>query len=215
MQYHLIRKPIKNIIIRFDRRGELCVSAPHWAEMSDIEKFVDSKKEWIKKREMHIKNTRIVYENGARIPYFEESYTLKLSYGKRAKITQIGEILSVEIPQTENSECVKRAVLWWYKSVAMGEIWGVIKRYESFINRPVNAIKIREMTSRWGTCHTRKGIITLSSLLFAKPKICFEYVILHELIHLIHANHGRGFHEMLLRLMPDWKYRKNLLEERI
>lgn len=72
-------------------------------------------------------------------------------------------------------------------------------------------LKVRNMLSRWGSCQTRKGIVTLSLSLLGKPLCCVEYVMMHELCHLIHPNHSKDFHNMMTRLMPDWRARKRLL----
>ena len=72
-------------------------------------------------------------------------------------------------------------------------------------------LRVRNMVSRWGSCQTGKGIVTLSLSLLGKPICCVEYVMMHELAHLIHPNHSKAFHNMMTRLMPDWRARKRLL----
>ena len=74
-------------------------------------------------------------------------------------------------------------------------------------------LKIRYMTSRWGSCQPKKGIITLNSKLIEAPRNCIEYVILHELVHFIHPNHSRQFWDFVAMMMPDWKERKKELEK--
>ena len=69
------------------------------------------------------------------------------------------------------------------------------------------------MTSRWGSCQTVKGIITLNSKLIEKPLRCIEYVVLHEFAHFIHPNHSKEFYDFVASLMPDWKERKIELEK--
>lgn len=76
-------------------------------------------------------------------------------------------------------------------------------------------LKIRYMTSRWGSCQPKKGIITLNSKLIEAPRSCIEYVILHELVHFIHPNHSRRFWDFVAMMMPDWKERKEELEKDI
>ena len=68
------------------------------------------------------------------------------------------------------------------------------------------------MTSRWGSCSTRAATIRLNTLLFKKPLICLEYVLLHELVHLVHANHSKDFYSLLESLMPDWYRIRAILE---
>ena len=70
---------------------------------------------------------------------------------------------------------------------------------------------VRDMTSRWGSCNTQTGKITLNLQLVQYPIICLEYVILHELCHLCVRGHGADFKALLDQFMPDWKARRKLL----
>ncbi|MDL2254148.1 M48 family metallopeptidase [Ruminococcaceae bacterium OttesenSCG-928-I18] len=72
-------------------------------------------------------------------------------------------------------------------------------------------IAVREMKSRWGSCHLKKRKITLNKRLAEKPSAALEYVVLHEYVHFLHPNHGGGFHAEMARLMPDYKERRKLL----
>lgn len=74
------------------------------------------------------------------------------------------------------------------------------------------ALKIRLMKSRWGVCYPTKNQITLNKQLIEKPMAALEYVVLHELVHLLHPNHQAEFHATIAYLMPDYKVRKKLLQ---
>ena len=74
-------------------------------------------------------------------------------------------------------------------------------------------IRIRNMVSRWGSCHTVKNIITLNTYLIYAPIECVEYVILHEFTHFLQANHSAKFYEELSKVCPDWKRRRKQLNE--
>jgi predicted metal-dependent hydrolase len=74
-------------------------------------------------------------------------------------------------------------------------------------------LRVREMTSRWGVCHLRTGVITLNKRLLLYPREAAEYVVLHELVHLLHPNHQAGFHAEMARLMPDYRQRAALLRQ--
>lgn len=73
-------------------------------------------------------------------------------------------------------------------------------------------IKIRRMTSRWGSCQPTRGIITLNSRLIEAPRSCIEYVVLHEFAHFIHPNHSKDFWNLVAHFMPDYKKRKKELD---
>ena len=76
-------------------------------------------------------------------------------------------------------------------------------------NRPT--IKIKTMKSMWGNCNYIKRIISFNLYLAKTPLSCIDYVIAHELCHLIHHDHSKNFYDLLSRILPDWKARKKQL----
>lgn len=79
----------------------------------------------------------------------------------------------------------------------------------------VPKIRIRDMKTRWSSCLTQKGIITLNKRLLEVPRNCIEYVVMHELCHFIHPNHSKNFYLFLSVLMPDWRERKSVLDREV
>ena len=74
-------------------------------------------------------------------------------------------------------------------------------------------VTVRRMSSRYGSCSVGRGRITLAAVLLDMPKECAEYVVLHELTHFLHPNHGREFYQFIEKHMPDYKRREKLLKE--
>ena len=74
-------------------------------------------------------------------------------------------------------------------------------------------IKFRKMVSRWGSCHTQKGILTFSTNLMYAPKECIEYVVYHEFTHFLQGNHSRKFYNELEKVFPNWKECRSKLKE--
>ncbi len=102
----------------------------------------------------------------------------------------------------------------WYKErakIVFGEIVEeVLPKFKKYkVHQPV--INIRKMSQRWGSC-TPSGKIILNTEIIKAPKGCIEYVIVHELCHLVHHNHSKLFLNLLNRLLPDWKKWKDRLE---
>ena len=71
------------------------------------------------------------------------------------------------------------------------------------------------MKARWGSCHNKDKTILLNLELIKAPKYCIDYVVLHELIHFKYRNHDKKFYTFLTLLMPDWKRRKEILDEEV
>ena len=91
----------------------------------------------------------------------------------------------------------------------MAEIYPLFQKYG--VAQPT--LRIRDMDTRWGSCLSKNGIITLNKRLLEAPRSCIEYVVMHEFCHFIHPNHSKQFYGFLAMLMPDWKNRKVALDK--
>ena len=100
----------------------------------------------------------------------------------------------------------------WLRANAERHFTEALKRFAPLTGDRPYRLRIRTMKPRRGSCNPQTGNITLNLRLIEKPKICIEYVALHELAHLLHPLHGRVFYNFLSMHMPDWKKRKILLE---
>ncbi len=89
------------------------------------------------------------------------------------------------------------------------------KVYPIFAKRGITypKIKFRKMVSRWGSCHSTKGIVTFNTQLMYAPPECVEYVVLHEFTHFLQANHSALFYAELSKVCPDFKERRRKLKE--
>lgn len=91
----------------------------------------------------------------------------------------------------------------------ISETYPVFQKYG--VSMPV--LRIRNMETRWGSCLTKKGIITLNRRLLEVPRNCIEYVVMHEFCHFVQPNHSTRFYDFLTILMPDWRERKKTLDK--
>ena len=214
MQYLLTKKRIKNIILRLDKYGNIKVSTPFWVRNDVIDNFVDSKKEWIESRLNIIKNNLPKYISGEKIFYFENQYTLNLISSNRNKVDIIDNVLNIYSTDLLNTKKIEKLIFIFFSQLSNTYINEILHKYKNAINRDVKSIKFRNMTSRWGSCSTKAATIRLNTLLFKKPRICLEYVLLHELVHLIYANHSKDFYYLLTALMPNWREIKAILESK-
>jgi len=95
----------------------------------------------------------------------------------------------------------------FYYSEAKVLFHKLIRKYHPYVNKPINKVRIKKMDSRWGSCNSQKGYINLNLYLIRKDIRFIEYVILHELAHLIHPNHSKDFYRFIENIMPDFKER--------
>ena len=122
-----------------------------------------------------------------------------------------GNIIEIECRHRKDARAL---LLAWYRKRAEIKFeeyaTPLIARFNRYQVKP-SAIKLKDMATRWGSC-TATGQILLNPRLVCAPRICIEYVIIHELCHLVHRNHTKDFYELLTQEMPDWKKWKMKLE---
>ena len=115
-----------------------------------------------------------------------------------------GEIYAASLAAVEN-----------YKKAFARRIYEhFIAKFAPAVNRKINRVVVRKMTTRWGSCNSRKGYINLSLNLIEKAPELVEYVVLHELAHLIYPHHQKSFYGFIAELMPDFKTREQRLNKK-
>jgi predicted metal-dependent hydrolase len=93
----------------------------------------------------------------------------------------------------------------WYRGMLKKAVPPLIKKWEPLLGVSVTAFFARKMKTHWGSCNQGRRTIRLNSELAKKDPLCLDYVILHEMIHIVEAGHNHNFYRILNRLMPDWK----------
>ncbi|SMN11900.1 Predicted metal-dependent hydrolase [uncultured Candidatus Thioglobus sp.] len=101
----------------------------------------------------------------------------------------------------------------WYSQKAISHIQKALDKYQPIVGKNIGSVKIRKMKTRWGSYNPVKSYINLNSELIKAPIKCIEYVVLHELTHLIYPNHNQHFYNYLSVHMPNWQKIKNMLED--
>ncbi|WP_405269897.1 M48 family metallopeptidase [Methanobrevibacter sp.] len=215
----LERKNIKNMYLRvLPPNGEVKVSAPLFLSYEDISEFIKSRKEWIlKKQELILKNeikAPFKYLNGEKHPLWGREYALQLiknSTIKRVVVDKEKEILYLPVPNRSTIEKRERILNEFYRQELQNAIPPVLGRCSKIVGKQPKDIKVRKMKN-WGNCK-KDGRITLNLNLAKKDPICLEYVMIHELCHLIEFNHGKKFKKLMDKYCPNWKEIKKILNE--
>lgn len=218
IEYELTRKQVKYINLRVNKHGNVVVSAGEQVPFAVIDEFVQSKAFWIITHLAEIEKRRQaqadagIYD-GKTVYYLGQAYRLRVVRGE-SRIAIEGDTILLSAPRL-HSEMLREDYLAWLKGKAekkfeeiMNRIYPLVKEYH--IARP--EIKIRNMKSIWGSCTTTGSRIRLNLQLMKADEGCIEQVVLHELLHFRYPNHGKDFYDLLGRLMPDWRERKERLE---
>lgn len=145
--------------------------------------------------------------------YLGKQYRLKLQLGEASGVKAYRGQLWVSATNGDPTAIQQRIEAWYLvraREVFASLLEEVLPKFRRYgINQP--RLRIRKMQKRWGSC-TAGGAVVLNTELIRAPKSCIEYVLVHELCHLVHHNHGVAFYRLLGRLLPDWEKRKVRLE---
>lgn len=220
--YQLERKNVKNLNLRVRKDGSVFVSANEMVPCEEIDKFIHSKAAYILKAIDHFCEMEQYrpqpkqYVSGETFYIQGRGLRLQVSQAKKDTISSDGVYIFLEVKDVNDIEKKHRIVTRFLDqecktvfSEVMEDLYPLVKKYG--IEKPT--LRIRDMETRWGSCLMKKRIITLNKRLLEPPRNCIEYVVMHELCHLIHPNHSKKFYSFLTMLMPDWKERKVYLDK--
>lgn len=218
IDYTLLFANRKTLEIAVHPDRSVIVKAPMNSILTDIEKKVKKRASWILKQIRYFdqfdpRTPERRYVGGESHLYLGRNYRLKIERGLRDHVVLKHGFFHIETTRTSEGY-VQSLLDGWYKekchnmlSKMFDQCWQGFNKGN--LNKPT--LKVQKMQKRWGSL-SEKETLTLNSSLIRTPKECIEYVIIHELCHLVHHNHSPEFYKLLDRSMPDWIKRKHKLE---
>ncbi|MBL7839391.1 MAG: M48 family metallopeptidase [Cyclobacteriaceae bacterium] len=196
---------------------EVLATAPIDTPLERIKDKIRHRAPWIIKQQgfflsFHPKSAPKRYVSGESHLYLGRNYRLRILSGKSNRVTYKGRF--IEVTSKDKSK-VKSLLRKWYREKAKEKFAEIaeplIQKFRKYQVEP-RGLYLQEMTTRWGSC-TSRGKIILNPELVKAPKACIEYVIIHELCHLVHPNHTQKFFDLQTKEMKDWEKWKNKLEK--
>ena len=188
------------------------VRVPYLTSLKTISRIVNNKYEWVLKhrdnyRRLNNSLLRKSYTSGEVHLFRGNESILWIEKSKKPFVRFYDGTIMLGLEQTDNPITARRLLYKGYKNEALKilpELMNkVLRKYENQIFKPKGLV-IRTMKRRWGSC-SNKGIITLSTELIKLADLYIEYVIIHELCHLRHHNHGLQYYKFLSEVFPEWK----------
>ena len=202
--YNLERKRVRNINLRITREKGICVSAPRFVPLYEIEQFVYSNEAYILDALANLPPAP-TFEDLDTVRFLGKKYQLRVLEGKHNGVHVFSEQLVVFKKHDFDAKSVFEK---WEREECEKLFPAVVERICEIVGRELPIIKYRKMTSRWGSCSKKDNTIVLNTHLIEESAECIEYVIAHEITHFRVFNHSAKFYETLSEIMPDWKERK-------
>jgi len=207
----VVLKDIKNVHLSvYPPNGKVKIAAPRRMKMDTIRVYAISKLDWIKKQQKKFK---------AQAREAKREYLTKESHyflGKRYLLKIIEhaappEILlktnTIEIYLRPNTPLDKRQKLMeeWYRAKLLEIAFPMLKKWAKKMKLDPDELVVRKMKTKWGTCNPKLKRISLNLELAKKPQHCIEYILVHEMVHLLERNHTSKFTTYMNHYLPEWK----------
>ena len=225
IEFEVQRKSVKNINLNVKPDMSVVVSASEKVPLDYILDFVKSKASWIIKNVGYFKDVQPehtadkVYLSGETFKYLGKQYRLKVEETEEVEsVKYYRGYLYLTVKDKQNYSRKEKLIDGWYRDKAKEKFLESLERMHPSVEKygiEKPEILIRTMKARWGSCTPEKKSILLNSELIKAPKLCIDYVVLHELIHFKYRNHDNDFYDFMTSLMPDWKQRKEILDEEV
>ena len=207
----IVKKDIQNIHLSvYPPTGRVRLAAPARMKLDTIRLFAISKLGWIKQQQKKL----CEQERESPREYLDrESHYV---WGRRVllKLVDVDAPASVLLRHSKllvsaragTDEAAREAIVAsWYRQILKAEVAPLIASWEPRLKVEVNGFYIQQMKTKWGSCNPTAGTLRLNTELAKKPKSCLEYIVVHEMSHLLEPTHGPRFLALMDRFMPAWR----------
>lgn len=212
LEIDLTKKNIKNLHLRvYPPNGRVKITAPLRMDDEAIRRFVMQKLDWIKKQQtkFQTQGLQVDHEFISGESHFVNGkrYLLNVIYAKvKPKVELRNETyLDLYVRVGSTKEQREKVLVEWYRRQLKEQIPGLLETWQRVIGVEIRSWGVKRMKTRWGTCNIAAQRIWLNLELAKKPKQCLEYIIVHELVHLLERHHNARFKTYMDEFMPEWR----------
>jgi predicted metal-dependent hydrolase len=212
-------KDIKNIHLSvYPPTGRVRIAAPLRMDLDTIRIYAISKLGWIKKQQQkfreQVREAPREYLNKEGHYYLGKRYLMKVVVNDVPPFVKVKHD-TIKLNVRPDTDSFKRQEIMelWYREQLRTVAMPVIAKWEKVMCVSLNELGIRKMKTKWGTCNREVKRIWLNTELAKKPFHCIEYIIVHELVHLLERNHNSNFVAYMDRFLPEWKQLKSELNQ--
>jgi predicted metal-dependent hydrolase len=213
----VVYKDIKNLHIGvYPPVGRVRVAAPRHLDDEQVRLAVVKRLPWIRKHQRQLREAERQSEremvNGESHYLWGRRLRLDLVPGAgRPRVEIQGNHLVLRGAEGADAATRARVLERFYRRQLQAEIRGLIEKWEPRIGRPVSGWTVRRMRTKWGSCKRETARLWFNLELAKKPPRCAEYMVVHEMVHLLERGHGERFVALMDHHLPDWRQRRDEL----
>lgn len=208
----IVRTNRRSLSLTINKNGELIVRAPKRMDVDDILKFIKQKEQWITTKQNQVKSSLL--KNKKII-----DYEVFLFCGKEYKKVYVSKQKDIElndnsfsIPKGHTTDKELKLIKRWYASMTKEILTLRVNYFADLMQLNYLSVGIDNCKTRWGSC-SKSGILKFNLRLCMLPHKIIDYIIIHELSHLIEFNHSKQFYNIIGSIMPDWQTQRKKLKD--
>lgn len=212
----IVYKKIKNVHLSVHPPlGRVTVSAPLWMEHETVRLFCISKLGWIRKQQEKLKNQKREsvrdFINNETHYFLGEGHLLKTVESNAHKIVKNHKTLELHTRSGTSREKKEELLHGWYRASLLQIVDSFLPKLEEKMGVKISDIRVRKMRTKWWTCNKNAWRIWLNTELAKKGLEHIEYVLIHEMVHMLERNHNETFMAHMDRFLPNWRHLREQL----
>jgi predicted metal-dependent hydrolase len=218
----VVRKDIKNLHLAvYPPTGRVRIATPLNVDDEAVRLFAISKLSWIKKHRRNFagqeRETKREYVSGESHYVEGHRYLLNVIYQNASPkvVIRNKKYLDLYVRPDSTAEQRERVMTRWYRQTLKEKIPALLEKWQAIIGVRVDGWEVKRMKTKWGTCRREARRIWLNLELAKKPAHCLEYIVVHELIHLLERHHSDRFVALMDKFMPPWRIHQKELNQMI
>lgn len=215
--FNLAYRKRKNIEISVEPPDVIQVAAPMGTAEEVILEKVRSKAKWIVERlyfykDMEYRKAEKEYVNGEAFLYMGRNYSLQIELNEEQRVPEVSMYRGkIVVRAQKNGTSINQAIEQWYRQKTLEKVNERLKYYQHYFDVSPRSIRVKDQKKRWASCSINGDLLFNWRCVMAPARI-LDYIIVHELCHLVYSNHSQQFWDAVASILPDYVQRKEWLK---
>jgi len=210
IEYTVTVKGVRNLSVHLSKEGKVLVSVPYLTPAALVQSFIEKNAALIIRAKEKVEKRNSVNEMKGEVTLWGKTYPIIYRKGTK-RLIFAEDAITVYYPEEDYEAWLGKEL----KKILSKEVERIRGKYDAIIAEyhiKAPEIRYREMSSQWGNCRPKVSRVTLNTRLIHYPKVCLEYVMLHEYMHFLQPNHSKSFHALLKHYMPEYRQIEKMLK---